>query len=59
MSILDFIFGIIVITVILFMFIGFVGVKFNTIELEKKNEKLTKDLAKAREKLKEVKNNDK
>lgn len=49
MRVLDFIFGIIVITAVVFTVIGTVAMRYDTKQLEEENKKLKEDLQKARE----------
>lgn len=49
MGVLDFIFGIIVVTAVVFTVIGTVAMRYDTKQLEEENKKLKEDLQKARE----------
>ena len=49
MGVLDFIFGILVLAVILFVSVGAICMKWDTRKLEEENQKLREDLKKARE----------
>ena len=48
MSILEFVFGVIVLITVLLIFIAIWGIKYNYLELEEENKKLKEDLVKAR-----------
>lgn len=50
MTVLEFIFGVIIVIAVLFIAIAIWGIKYNYIELEEENKKLKEDLRKARSK---------